>query len=70
LEFYQKKEEMLGSEFMARLEQVAILQTIDEKWREHLRSMDDLKEGIHLRSYGQKIHYLNISKKHTICFWN
>ncbi|MEJ5244459.1 MAG: preprotein translocase subunit SecA [Bacteroidota bacterium] len=54
LEFYQKKEEMLGSEFMARLEQVAILQTIDEKWREHLRSMDDLKEGIHLRSYGQK----------------
>lgn len=53
-EFYSKKEEMLGSEFMARLEQVAILQTIDEKWREHLRGMDDLKEGIHLRSYGQK----------------
>lgn len=54
LEFYNKKEEMLGSDFMARLEQVAILQTIDEKWRDHLRSMDDLKEGIHLRSYGQK----------------
>jgi preprotein translocase subunit SecA len=45
---------MLGSEFMARLEQVAVLQTIDDKWREHLRSMDDLKEGIHLRSYAQK----------------
>jgi len=53
-EFYNRKEEMLGSEFMSRLEQVAILQTIDEKWREHLRGMDDLKEGIHLRSYGQK----------------
>jgi len=39
---------------MARLEQVAVLQTIDDKWREHLRSMDDLKEGIHLRSYAQK----------------
>ncbi len=53
-EFYDRKEEMLGSEFISRLEQVAILQTIDEKWREHLRSMDDLREGIHLRSYGQK----------------
>ncbi|MDR0927661.1 MAG: preprotein translocase subunit SecA [Ignavibacteria bacterium] len=53
-EFYDRKEEMLGSEFMSRLEQVAVLQTIDDKWREHLRSMDDLKEGIHLRSYAQK----------------
>jgi preprotein translocase subunit SecA len=53
-EFYDRKEEMLGSDFMARLEQVAVLQTIDDKWREHLRSMDDLKEGIHLRSYAQK----------------
>lgn len=52
--FYDKKEEMLGAEFTAKLEQVAILQTIDDKWREHLRLMDDLKEGIHLRSYGQK----------------
>ena len=53
-DFYKRKEEMLGSEFMARLERVAVLQTIDEKWREHLRVMDDIKEGIHLRSYGQK----------------
>jgi len=53
-EFYKRKEDMLGSDFMAQLERVAVLQTIDEKWREHLRVMDDLKEGIHLRSYGQK----------------
>ena len=52
--FYKRKEEMLGSEFMSRLERVAALQTIDDKWRDHLRAMDDLKEGIHLRSYGQK----------------
>jgi preprotein translocase subunit SecA len=39
---------------MGRLEQVAVLQTIDDKWREHLREMDDLREGIHLRAYGQK----------------
>ena len=53
-EFYKRKEEMLGSEFMALLEKIAVLQTIDEKWKEHLREMDDLKEGIHLRAYGQK----------------
>jgi len=53
-EFYRRKEEMLGPEFMGRLERIAVLQTIDEKWREHLRIMDDIKEGIHLRSYGQK----------------
>ncbi|MFP4528300.1 MAG: preprotein translocase subunit SecA [Candidatus Kapaibacterium sp.] len=53
-EFYKRKEEMLGSEFMARLERVSVLQTIDNKWRDHLRVMDDIKEGIHLRAYGQK----------------
>ncbi len=52
--YYKRKEEMLGSEFMAKLERYAVLQTIDEKWRDHLRVMDDLKEGIHLRAYGQK----------------
>ncbi len=53
-DFYKRKEEMLGTEFMTYLERVAVLQTIDDKWREHLREMDDMKEGIHLRSYGQK----------------
>ncbi len=53
-EFYTRKEEMTGSDFMAKLEKFAVLQTIDEKWRDHLRVMDDLKEGIHLRAYGQK----------------
>jgi preprotein translocase subunit SecA len=53
-EFYSKKEEMLGSEMMARLERYAMLSVIDHKWKEHLREMDDLKEGIGLRAYGQK----------------
>ncbi len=52
--FYKKKEEMLGSEMMARLERYATLSVIDHKWKEHLREMDDLKEGIGLRAYGQK----------------
>ncbi len=53
-DFYHKKEEMLGSELMARLERYAVLSVIDDKWKEHLREMDDLKEGIGLRAYGQK----------------
>jgi preprotein translocase subunit SecA len=52
--FYQKKEEIIGSEMMARLERFAFLSVIDHKWKEHLREMDDLKEGIGLRAYGQK----------------
>jgi preprotein translocase subunit SecA len=48
-EFYKRKEEL-----MAMLEKMAMLQVIDSKWRDHLREMDDLKEGIHLRGYGQK----------------
>jgi preprotein translocase subunit SecA len=53
-EFYKRKEEMLGSELMSRLERFAMLSVIDHKWKEHLREMDDLKEGIGLRAYGQK----------------
>jgi preprotein translocase subunit SecA len=52
--FYKKKEEMIGSDLMARLERYAMLSVIDQKWKEHLREMDDLKEGIGLRAYGQK----------------
>jgi preprotein translocase subunit SecA len=53
-EFYKRKEEHLGSDMMGRIEKFAVLTTIDEKWREHLRDIDDLKEGINLRAYGQK----------------
>ena len=52
--FYNQKEEMLGHDMMTRLEKYATLSGIDQKWKEHLREMDDLKEGIGLRAYGQK----------------
>ena len=54
VDFYNRKEQELGVEIMSRLERMAMLQVIDEKWKEHLREMDDLKEGINLRAYGQK----------------
>jgi len=54
LEFYRRKEERLGKEIMGKIEKMVTLQVIDERWKDHLREMDDLKEGIHLRAYGQK----------------
>ncbi|MEK6571652.1 MAG: preprotein translocase subunit SecA, partial [Bacteroidota bacterium] len=54
MEFHKRKEERIGSELMATLERMAMLQVIDERWKEHLREMDELKEGINLRAYGQK----------------
>jgi preprotein translocase subunit SecA len=53
-EFYRRKEERLGGEVMGIIEKRVMLQVIDDKWKDHLREMDDLKEGIHLRAYGQK----------------
>jgi preprotein translocase subunit SecA len=53
-EFLDRKEQQFGTEFMAGLERFAFLRAIDDKWREHLGVMDELKEGIHLRAYGQK----------------
>lgn len=53
-EFYKRKEEIISSDMLARIERFAFLSVIDNKWKEHLREMDDLKEGIGLRAYGQK----------------
>ncbi len=53
-EFYHRKEERLGGEVMGLIEKRVMLQVIDDRWKDHLREMDDLKEGIHLRAYGQK----------------
>lgn len=52
--FYKRKEDRYGAELMGKIERFAMLSIIDDKWKEHLREMDDLKEGINFRSYGQK----------------
>lgn len=52
--YYTEKEEMLGRETMAAFEKWCLLQTLDQKWIDHLRNIDQLKEGIGLRGYGQK----------------
>ena len=43
-----------GQEVNDALERAAVLSVIDERWTEHLRDLDEVREGIHLRAYGQK----------------
>jgi len=53
-ELLQSKEQTFGKDLMDYLLKVIMLQAIDSHWKEHLLSMDHLKEGIGLRGYGQK----------------
>ncbi len=51
---YQSKVDQVGVEVFAGFERSIMLQTIDQHWREHLSSLDYLRQGIHLRGYAQK----------------
>jgi len=53
-QFYKSQEEINGEETQRHLERVILLQMVDNHWKDHLLSMDHLKEGIGLRGYGQK----------------
>jgi preprotein translocase subunit SecA len=54
LDTYAEREETFGSELMREIERYVILQIVDTRWREHLESMDYLREGVHLRAMAQK----------------
>jgi preprotein translocase subunit SecA len=54
LAFYRRKEAAIPEEIMRQIEKYAVLSVIDTRWREHLREVDSLREGINLRAYGQK----------------
>jgi len=51
---YERKEREFGEELIRYLEKVLMLQSIDHHWKDHLLAIDQLKEGIGLRGYGQK----------------
>ncbi len=51
---YEEKESMVGADLMRETERMLMLNVIDNQWKDHLLSMDHLKEGIGLRGYGQK----------------
>jgi len=51
---YQEKEDLVGADIMRQTERIVMLQVIDNQWKDHLLSMDELKQGIGLRAHGQK----------------
>lgn len=53
-ETYEAREKSIGSSMIRELEKAVMLKVVDSKWMEHLDDMDMLKEGIGLRSYGQR----------------
>ena len=54
LKVYSGKEEELGTDLLRQLEKMVLLQVIDHHWKDHLLGMDQLRDGIGLRGYGQK----------------
>src|SRR5262249_13768340 len=50
----QEKEDLVGPDVMRQTERIVMLQVIDNQWKDHLLSMDELKQGIGNRAYGQK----------------
>jgi preprotein translocase subunit SecA len=53
-ERYQSKIDLVGKDAFAGFERSIMLQSIDQRWREHLSMLDHLRQGIHLRGYAQK----------------
>ena len=54
VDIYNQKEAILGEPLMRELERVMLLRVVDEYWMDHIDAMDDLKQGIRLRAYGQE----------------
>jgi preprotein translocase subunit SecA len=53
-DIYAQREQELGSSTMRDLEKVVMLKVVDQKWLDHIDAMDNLRQGIGLRAYGQK----------------
>ena len=65
---YQEKEDVVGPDIMRQTERMIMLQVIDDQWKDHLLSMDHLKEGIGLRGYGQKDPLVEYKKESYVLF--
>ncbi len=64
LEYYRKKEEEIKSENLRDFERIILLKVVDQRWMEHLDNIEQMRQGILLRAYGQRdpiIEYKNLS---------
>ena len=67
-ERYDEKERMVGPENLRQAERIIMLNVVDNQWKDHLLSMDHLKEGIGLRGYGQKDPLIEYKKESFTMF--
>jgi preprotein translocase subunit SecA len=65
---YEEKEKLFGLETMRWLERRIVLDVVDNQWKDHLLTLDHLKEGINLRGYGQKDPLVEFKKEAFILF--
>ena len=65
---YDEKEKMIGAENLRQAERIIMLNVADNQWKDHLLSMDHLKEGIGLRGYGQKDPLIEYKKESFTMF--
>jgi len=68
MERYNEKERMIGPENLRQAERIIMLNVVDNQWKDHLLSMDHLKEGIGLRGYGQKDPLIEYKKESFTMF--
>jgi preprotein translocase subunit SecA len=65
---YEEKEKLFGADLMRWLERRIILDVVDTQWKDHLLSLDHLKEGIGLRGYAQKDPIVEFKKEAFVLF--
>ena len=65
---YDEKETMIGPDNLRQAERIIMLNVVDNQWKDHLLSMDHLKEGIGLRGYGQKDPLIEYKKESFTMF--
>jgi preprotein translocase subunit SecA len=68
LDRYDEKERMIGPDNLRQAERIIMLNVVDNQWKDHLLSMDHLKEGIGLRGYGQKDPLIEYKKESFTMF--
>src|SRR5206468_2553002 len=65
---YDEKEKLVGRDVLHRVERDIMLQIVDAQWKDHLYSLDHLKEGIGLRGYGQRDPLIEYKKESFALF--
>ena len=65
---YEEKETLFGAQTLRWLERHILLDIVDAQWKDHLLTLDHLKEGIGLRGYGQKDPLVEFKKRGVHAF--